>query len=88
MSGCRHCSSDQQHVISGCKQARWSWDLRSSCAASVLIDVVNRRDSITLQASLTPAFNQLINRELLHTLVRAEIVIPFPTAVEIQRHEG
>jgi hypothetical protein len=53
-----------------------------------LIDVVNRCDSITLQASLTPAFNQLINRELLHTLVRAEIVIPFPTAVEIQRHEG
>ena len=53
-----------------------------------LIDVVNRRDSITLQASLTPAFNQLTNRELLHTLVRAEIVIPFPTAVEIQRQEG
>jgi len=30
----------------------------------------------------------VINRELLHELAAAEIVIPFPTAIEIQRDEG
>ncbi|QNJ05660.1 small-conductance mechanosensitive ion channel/ MscS family [Synechococcus sp. MEDNS5] len=94
--GVSYDSSDQQlaaipGILRGIIQRTKGFELRACRLLDIAEFSYNFKCHLFCQTLSYKQFKDsidVINRELLHELAAAEIVIPFPTAIEIQRDDG